>query len=425
MEASQPQIRSQKVDCLVIGAGVIGLSIALELQKSGRQVLVIDKGEPGLGCSYGNAGWITPCFAMPLPQPGMFLKSIGWLLNPDSPLHINPQPSWLLVRWMMGFLAAMNHRRLNEAVSVLTDISKYSLKAYGEMAKRAPETIGFDQKGLLMVSRGKAGLDSAEIEMNLMVARGIAGKLLSRDEVVALEPALKPDLAGGVYFPTEAHAEPLEVVRATLREFEAAGGKFQTRSEVFDFAFEGDRITRVHTTRGDFEADLVVLATGSWSRVIAQRLGTTVPIMGGKGYSLITNSFETRPTHPIMIVEKKIAVTPRANSVRLAGTLELVNGDDSISTRRMTNILKGSQDYMHVSDDPIVTEIWRGLRPCTPDGVPLIGFSKKYRNLFYNAGHQMLGLQSAPGSARLGADIILKRTPISDPKPFDPARYGG
>ncbi len=422
MEASKA---ATKVDCLVIGAGIIGLSIAHELQKSGRQVLVIDKGEPGMGCSYGNAGWITPCFAMPLPQPGMFLKSIGWLLNPDSPLYIKPQPSWLLFRWMMGFLAAMNETRLRSAVAVLTDISKYSLTFYKELADRAPQTFGFDQKGLLMVSKGEDGLRAAEIEMQLMQERGIPGKLLNGEEVSALEPALKPGLKGGVYFPSEAHSEPLETVKALAREFEAAGGRIQTRTEVFDFGFEGSKITEVATTRGVFKSDLIVLATGTWSYPMAKRLRVSVPILGGKGYSLITNSFETKPTHPIMIVERKIAVTPRADSVRLAGTLELVNQDDSITSRRMNNILNGSQEYMHMQKGPEVREIWRGLRPCTPDGVPMIGYSKRWSNLFYNVGHQMLGLQSAPGSARLGADLILGRSPITDAKPFRPERFGG
>src|SRR5258708_6109600 len=97
-------MEAKKVDVLIVGAGIIGMTLALELQKNGRQVLVIDKGEPGFGCSYGNAGWVTPCFSMPLPQPGMFFKSIGWLFNPDSPLYIKPEPSWLLLKWMAYFL---------------------------------------------------------------------------------------------------------------------------------------------------------------------------------------------------------------------------------------------------------------------------------------------------------------------------------
>lgn len=413
-----------KVDVLVLGSGIIGTSLARELQSSGRQVLMIDKGQSGFGCSYGNAGWITPCFSMPLPQPGMFLKSLGWLLKPESPLYIKPQPSWLLARWMMSFLGAMNQKRLNESVTVLTEISKYSLQFYTEMAKREPNAFGFDQKGLLMISETAAGVNAAEVEMKLMLERGVPGRRLSAEEILAMEPSVRPGLVkGGVYFPSEAHAEPLATVQTLLKEFEAAGGRFQGQTEVYDFVFEGDKISEVVTTRGRFKADLVVLALGTWSRVLAKKLEVTVPILGGKGYSLITNDFEVKPTHPMMIVERKIAVTPRANSVRLAGTLELVDQDDSITVRRVNAILKGSQHYLKLKSEPQITEVWRGQRPCTPDGVPMIGFSKKWRNLFYSAGHQMLGLQSAPGSARLAADIIAGRTPIADPRPFRPERY--
>lgn len=415
--------QAEKVDVLVLGAGIIGTSLARELQASGRSVLMIDKGQAGYGCSYGNAGWITPCFAMPLPQPGMFWKSIGWLLKPESPLYIKPEPSWMLMRWMMSFLGAMNEKKMRESVAVLADISKYSLTAYGELAKRAPQTFGFDQKGLLLVSANAAGLEAAELEMNLMNERGIPGKRLSGEEVLALEPALKPLIKGGVYFPTEAHAEPLATVKAMLAEFESLGGKFQGGTEVYDFEFEGDRISEVVTTRGRYKADLVVMALGTWSPRIAKLLRTSVPILGGKGYSLIAENFQTPPRHPIMIVERKIAVTPRADSVRLAGTLELVRDDDGITPRRVNAILKGSHEYMHVGGDVKIREIWRGLRPCTPDGVPMVGFSKKWKNLFYSAGHQMLGLQSAPGSARLATDLIVGRGTFTDPAPFRPERF--
>lgn len=417
-------MESKKVDVLVLGAGIVGMSIAHELQRAGRQVTVVDRApEAGLGCSYGNAGWITPCFSMPLPQPGMFWKSIGWLLDPESPLYIKPQPSWLLVRWMLGFLRAMNQKQLNQSVSVLTEISKYSLQFYGDLAKRAPETFGFDQKGLLLVSGNETGLKAAEIEMRLMSERGVPGRMLTGEEIVQMEPSLKPRLKGGVYFPSEAHAEPLMTVKALTREFEQMGGVLATRSEIYDFEFEGSKVKTVMTTRGNYSPDLVVFALGSWSVPLARRMRVSIPLLGGKGYRLICDNMHVKPQHPIMIVERKIAVTPRGNTTSLAGTLELVDRDEGITVRRVNAILRGSQEYLHVGDKPQISELWRGLRPCTPDGVPMVGFSKKYSNLFYSVGHQMLGLQSAPGSAKLAADLIVGKPSITDPKPFRPERY--
>lgn len=418
-------MKSEKVDVLVLGAGIIGLSMAVELQKAGRQVLVIDKNEPGFGCSYGNAGWMTPCFSMPLPQPGMFWKSIGWLLDPDSPLRIKPQPSWLLVKWMTHFLFAMNEKRLTESVKVLTDISKYSLNSYRELAAKSPKPFGFDQKGLFLVSGTAAGLHGAKVEMELMADQGVPGRLMTSDEITAMEPSLKPGLKGGVYFPSEAHAEPLLTVQALAQEFESLGGRIQSKTEVYDFTKAGGRIDRVYTTRGVFNADLVVMAMGTWSKELAKRLNCRVPILGGKGYRIITDSFDVKPRHPIMIVDKKIAVTPRYDGfTSVAGTLELVDQDFEITPRRLNNIIDGSKAYLHMSaGDPEIKEVWRGLRPCTPDGVPMIGFSKKHSNLFYNVGHQMLGLQSAPGSGRVATDLILGRTTFTDVRPFRPERY--
>jgi D-amino-acid dehydrogenase len=413
----------KKVDVLVLGGGIIGACVARELQNDGRKVVLLDRGQPGLGCSYGNAGWITPCFAMPLPQPGMLWKSLGWLFNPESPLYIKPEPSWLLARWMFSFLQAMNHRRMLESVAVLAELSKYSLQAYGELAKRNPGAFGFEQKGLLMVSGTASGLRDAELEMKLMAEQGIAGRKVTPEDIAAMEPALKAGLKGGVYFPSEAHAEPLATVQTIVNEFLALGGELVSQTEVFDFSFYGNRISEVLTTRGAIQADLVVLALGSWSHTLAKRLQVSVPILGGKGYSMIVDDFGVKPQHPIMILERKIAVTPRTDSVRLAGTLELVNQDESITTRRVRAILRGANEYLHLSTEPTIREVWRGLRPCTPDGVPMIGFSRKWTNLVYNTGHQMLGLQSAPGSARLAADLISGRAPLTSPHPFRPERF--
>ncbi len=421
------------VDVLVIGGGIIGATVACELQASGRSVTLIERGQPGHGCSFANAGWLTPCFAMPLPQPGMFWKSIGWLLDPSSPLHIQPQLSPTFLRWMTHFLKSMNLKKMNESITVLTALSTYSLDFYQKLAVQSKAPIGFENRGLLMVSATDGGLKAANIEMRLMGERGIAGRSLTRDEALGFEPTLKPIIKGGVFFPDESQAEPYATTLAIMDEFVALGGKSVPMTEAFDFEIKNGRIASVETTEGIFDAELVVLATGAWSNSLARKLGSSIPVLGGKGYSMNIEMREKKPQHPIMIIEKKIAITPLlsagGNSVRLAGTLELVDQDFSISSNRLRGIHRGAQEYLHFdADHPAndlsqVRKIWRGLRPCTPDGVPIIGPSVRLQNLFYCTGHQLLGFQTAPGSARLAADLILGRPTLTNPHPFRADRF--
>lgn len=409
-------------DVLVLGAGIVGLSVAVQLAQRGVKVKVIDKGEAGFGCSYGNAGWMTPCFAMPLPQPGLFFKSLKWLLDPAGPFYIKPTLNPLLFKWLISFMQSMNDKKMKQSIEVLTQVSVESLRFYEKLAVMHPE-MNFEKKGLLMVSATEAGYKGAVEELELMAPHGITGKKMSGEEVAAFEPGFKKKLRGGVHFTEEAHAEPLLTVQALKKLLESLGGEVVSGAEIFGFQIENSRITAVNTTKGDFCAPQIVLALGTWSRQMSRALDVNIPILGGKGYSLIVEDFAQKPKVPIMIIEKKIAITPRQNSLRLAGTLELVDGDYSITKRRVQAILDGSQEYLHLPEKPVIKEIWRGLRPCTPDGVPMIGFSKKHKNLFYCTGHQMLGLQSAPGTARLAAELLLGEAPYVKAEPFNPGRF--
>lgn len=415
---------TRKDDILIIGGGIIGMACAYELSQSGAQVTLIDKGEIGHGCSYGNAGWVTPCFAMPLPMPGMLLKSIGWLMDPESPLYIKPTMNPVLYQWLFRFLRSMNQPLMLQSIKSLVEISKYSLESYAKLNEKFPNAISYEQKGLLMVSQTEAGLAAAEEERKLVEPHGIPGSFLNADEVRKLEPAIMGPIKGGVYFPKEAHLEPLSTVRTFAEAAQRNGVRILPHTEVYDFVTENHKITEVHTTHGTLKADKIVLATGSWSPELAKRLELNIPVLGGKGYALILKPLKSQPKIPLMLVERKIAVTPRANSIRLAGTLELVNPNDySITPRRVNAILRGSKLFLDVPEKPEVLELWRGLRPCTPDGVPVIGYSSKYKNLLISTGHQMLGIQSGPGSAKLASDLLLDRTPQFDPYPFRANRF--
>lgn len=432
-----------KKEIIIIGGGIIGMSCAVELSKQGASVTVIDKGEIGMGCSYGNAGWMTPCFAMPLPMPGMFLKSVKWLLNPESPLYIKPSLSLRLAQWLTLFLKNMNQQQCHQAIEGLVALSKLSLQKYQELSEEFPE-IDFKKNGLLMASQTKDGLQAAIDEKNLVSDFGVPGKSLSAEEIKLFEPSLIGPVLGGVYFPEEAHAEPLKVVQALRKKAEKFNVKIIENAEVIDWELNSltspshlntIKIKKINSANSspknnsnehqilELKVDQLVLATGSWSADIAEKLKLKIPILGGKGYALIVPALSKQPKYPMMLIEKKIAITPRENSLRIAGTLELVDQDFTMTQRRIDAIKKGANQFLDLPNPPTVQETWNGLRPCTPDGVPLIGYSKKISNLMLACGHQMLGLQSGYGTGVLVAELMTSGNSQWNRKIFDPDRF--
>nr|WP_295903449.1 FAD-dependent oxidoreductase [uncultured Bdellovibrio sp.] len=415
-------MQKKEVDILVVGAGIIGTAVGAELSRRGAKICVIDKGQVGKGCSYGNAGWMTPCFAMPLPMPGMLIKSMKWLLDPESPLYIKPSFSLDLASWLFQFMKAMNETQAKRAVDALVVLSQKSLTEYEKLGQKYPE-IHFQQKGLLMVSQTKAGVAAAVEELNYVKNLGVPGKVLNSDDIQEMEPALKFPLLGGVYFSHEAMAEPYLVVQAFAKEIRAHGGEILEQCELKDLVISGDKVEKVLTSQGEIHAKQVVMATGSWSKSLARLMRLRVPVLGGKGYAMIVPPLEKQPQYPMMLVEKKIAITPRQNSLRIAGTLELVDQDFSITPQRVENIKKGAREFLHLPQELQVQELWAGLRPCTPDGVPLIGYHKNISNLMLALGHQMLGLQSGAGTGLLVSDLLEGKSPFVDLKVLDVNRF--
>jgi D-amino-acid dehydrogenase len=250
----------------------------------------------------------------------------------------------------------------------------------------------------------------------------VRSRRLDAAGVHALEPALRWPVVGGIYYPDEAHCEPLAAVQALARAAEAAGARFVT-AEVLDFETAKGKLLGLETTQGKVRAERFVLATGSWSKRLGRALSLRLPVLGGKGYTLLVDELPSPPTIPLKLYEHRVALTPRPHGVRIAGTLELVDGDESISQRRVDAVLRAGCAALGLTEAPKVIEVWRGLRPCTPDGLPIIGRASAYANLLVATGHQMCGLHTAPGTARLAADLLLGKKPIFDPRPFRSDRF--
>lgn len=415
---------AQKFDVLVVGGGIIGLTCAYELSLRGAKVTVIDKGAIGHGCSYGNAGWVTPCFAFPLSRPGMLMKAMHWLMDPLSPLYIKPELKPLLFRWLTRFTLSMNESQFVRNTEPLVAMCRSSLKSLAEMDKKFGGVMRFEQKGLLMICTSDKGMSAAIKDTELLARFGVPGKQMTEDEAKAFEPAVRGKLKGAIFYPEEAHVEPYAAVEVYRKAAEANGVTILPETELFDVAMNADgSVAALKTTRGELRADQYVLAAGTWTQRVAKHFGFNIPLLGGKGYAAILDPLSVMPKVPIMIQDKKIAVTPRNGSIRLAGTMEIVDQDESITARRVGAILNGASQYLHISEKPKLLEVWRGLRPCSSDGMPIIGRSSRCSNLVFATGHQMMGLKTAPATAQMVTDILLGTKPAFDPKPFDPGRF--
>ncbi len=410
-------------EVLVIGGGVIGAAVADALARAGTEVVLIDKGRPGYGCSYGNAGWVAPCFATPLPRPGLLLKAARWMTDPTSPLRIPFRADPALLSWLVRFLWNARQTRFVSGTRALVELSEYSLEAFRELAREHPGGLDMKDQGLLQLGLTSKGVEQTATDLRLMEDFGVQGTVLDEQAVRELEPAITGRVHGGVHFVDEGHLEPLEAVRALLARAERAGARVIPDTEAIRLRYRGTKVCGVETTRGWLEPDEVVLAAGTWSRELARQVGVGVPVFGGKGYSMTLERSASELNTPIMVVERKVAITPHGSRIRFAGTLELVRDDRSISLRRVAAIRRTGTELLGVPDSYEVGEIWRGLRPCTPDGLPLIGRSSEVKNLILATGHQMLGLQTAPATGRLVADLVQDRSPTFNPAPFSPARF--
>jgi D-amino-acid dehydrogenase len=408
---------------LVVGGGVIGVCSAYYLAGDGWDVTLVEKGEVCCGCSYGNAGLLVPSHSVPLAAPGVWLKGLRWMLDPESPFYIKPRPSLQLAAWLWRFRAACTEAHVRRAMPVIRDLSHASLALYRELAATDGLDFGFRQEGVLAVFRTAGGYREGVYEAELLESVGIPTRALDRAAVHDVEPGLAPEVVGGVLYPDDGQVVPDRFVRGLARAAEARGVRVREATEVLGFRTDATRIAAVETTRGDLEADLVVLAAGSWSPGLGRALGLRVPIEPAKGYSVTYRRRPEGPRIPLMLMEARVGVTPMGETLRLAGTLELAGLDLSIDRRRVNAIVRGARRYVRGLERLEVLEIWRGLRPCTPDGLPLIGRSERLENLIVATGHATIGVSLGPVTGKLVAQIAAGAPPTLDLSALRPERF--
>jgi D-amino-acid dehydrogenase len=307
----------------------------------------------------------------------------------------------------------------------MRDLLLASRILYDELSQTEEFDFGFEDNGSLQVFLTQTGLKGGAEEAHLLESFGIPVKVMNAAEVCILEPALLPGVAGGIYYPRDAHIDPFRFVTGLAEKVKKLGVEILTGTEVLAFETMDGSITALKTTRGDFHPQKVVLAAGSWSPQVGRTLKLNIPIQAAKGYSITFEKPAVSPKISLLFGEASVVVNPLESCLRVAGTLELAGMDFSINLRRVDAIRKAAEQYLPGLDQARVLEIWRGLRPCTPDGLPIISRSDSLDNLFIAAGHAMLGMSLGPITGKLVSQLVNEENTDFNLAPFNMERFQG
>ncbi|HWT15424.1 MAG TPA: FAD-dependent oxidoreductase [Patescibacteria group bacterium] len=410
-------------DVIVLGGGVIGLSCAHALARGGRSVTVLERALIGAGASHGNCGTITPSHALPLAQPGVIAQGLRWLLKPDAPLRIAPTLNPTRLAWLARFALNGTHAqvaRIAPAKAAILNRSRALIEAF---IRDEAIDCDFAADGELQVFRDRRNFDDACRELAILRAHGVPVEVWDGARVERDEPALKPGVVGGLYWPNDAHIRPDRYVAALAERARAAGVVIREDATVSGFDVAAGRIAAVHVDRARLRAGAIVLAGGAWSPLMARDLGLRLPIQPGKGYSITFSRPARAPKRPLVLAEPRVCVTTWASGFRLGSTMEFAGYDDTLNRVRLDALVRGADDFLHEPAGLERLEEWWGWRPMTTDDLPIIGASTRIDGLWLATGHGMLGMSMANATAELLAAQMLGRETVIDPRAYLPARF--
>lgn len=441
---------------VIIGSGVIGLSTAYYCAQRGFNVTVVDR-KPAQrdGCSFGNAGMIVPSHFIPLAAPGMVKLALKWMFNSASPLYIKPRLDADLLDWGWKFWRAANADHVRRSAPLIRDLSLESRKCFEEFAALPNLDFGLVKKGLLMLCKSEHALHEEGKIAEQSRALGVPAEVLDAKQTAALDPGARMDIAGAVHFPLDCHLTTHRFMAALEDQCAKLGVRFVWEAEVRACKTNNQKscssgrqsapsehgtksepphvgccgtpdIGAIVTSTGEeLEADEFVLCGGSWSPELARTLDLKIPMQAGKGYSLTLPKPRQLPQICSICTEARVAVTPMDGALRVGGTMEIAGLNENINPVRVRGIIDSFcryfPDFRPQDFDGI--QPWRGLRPCSPDGLPYIGRTARFTNLSLATGHGMMGLSLGPVTGKLIAEILSGEKPKTDISMLSPDRY--
>ncbi|MEU6181774.1 NAD(P)/FAD-dependent oxidoreductase [Streptomyces coeruleorubidus] len=412
---------------VIVGAGVIGLATAYRLARDGLAVTVMDAAHAGAaGASVNNAGWIVPIMSAPVPAPGMLGQALRWMARKDSPLYVRPSPRPDHVRFMTSMLRHCNPRDFQQGTEALVSLNERTLSLFDEYEKDGVR-FEFHRTGQLLVFTTRQAMDGYRATTAPVERIGHTALPLSGDELRDLEPALGKNVRVGLHCPQERHVDPSSLVAGLENRCQDLGVRFLHDRRVTGIRSRGRVVTSVLAGSEEISGDLFVLAAGVHTGPLARQAGFPLPIQPGKGYGFDDTSGSVALRHSVYLGEAKVAVTPLSDRLRFAGTMEFGSFDATLDPHRLRGIAHSAHAYLPGFPPASPPRGWTGLRPMTPDGLPVIGPLPGKDNVLVASGHSMLGVTLAP----VTADIISAQVKggqhasamAHTARPFAPQRF--
>ncbi len=393
----------------IIGGGAIGLASAYYALRKGLDVTVLDaEGEAVEGCSFGNAGMIVPSHFVPLAAPGMISKGIKWMFKSDSPFAIRPSASPAMAKWGYLFWKHANAKHVEASKQMIAEMNLVSRELFAELQSKGD--FGLNQKGLLMLCKTQEGLDAEAAIAAMAGELGVKATVCTPEEAAKIDPNIEMDIQGGVWFEQDCHLTPELFMKRMREHIVSMGGTIRYNSPVKNFIFSGSRVNGLELGSGELlKAHHVVIAAGAWTPQLTAKLGFSLSQQAGKGYSITLPKPVQLPNLCSIFSEAKVAITPMGDSLRFAGMMEVGAKDLSINKARVGGMINSVSEYFpqFKKEDFENVDVWAGMRPCSPDGVPYIGRVPKHGNVVVASGHAMMGLSLAPITGQMVSDLLM------------------
>jgi D-amino-acid dehydrogenase len=410
-------------EVLIIGAGVVGLCIADELLSTGLSVTIIDNGAPAEGCSYGNGGLIVPSHFVPLAAPGMVRLGMKMMLNPKGPFAFQGLSNLENLAWAARFMRSATRENVQRCAPLLRDLNLRSLRLYEKVVDELDTSVGFEKRGLLMLSRTESAHKAEARLAGEATALGLRTSVLDPQQIRQLEPDLTVDCLGAVLFHDDAHLTTHLFMHALRAHLQRRGAQFVSdTARVLNVT--NAKVTSLTSGGDDYEAGEYIIAAGAWSGEIAGTVGLRLPLLAGKGYGFTVPDPPQKIRTPAILTEARVAVTPMSNGTRFVGTMELGPPNLTVNRDRVQGMRESiGAYYPSFTGEPLDQPVWAGLRPCSPDGMPYIGRTERASNLLIATGHGMMGMSLGPVTGELIRQLLTGQTPTVPLELMSPDRF--